>query len=257
MKILNKSIHIDPFFKSISKGSLLMLDYDGTLAPLVKERMQAFPYPGVKEKLLSLMNKKNTRIVIISGRSLDDLETLLNMPPNLELWGSHGFERKLDGKKTSVPLDDKLREGLNEGIKVCKDKVDASQCEIKPYAIAIHWREVNSLEKLPVYNQIYQAWEKICSFRNLEIHPFDGGLELRPKGRNKKNVVQELLAEVPQKTAIAYLGDDNTDEEAFEALGNKGLKVLVREQLRPTLADIQLIPPQELLSFLDQWKGTL
>jgi trehalose-phosphatase len=85
------------------------------------------------------------------------------------------------------------------------------------------------------------------------VHAFDGGLELRPKNRGKSDVVQQLLQESSNDTPVAYLGDDLSDEEAFKTLGDRALKVLVREQWRPTLADVHLIPPDELLKFLDQW----
>jgi len=52
---------------------------------------------------------------------------------------------------------------------------------------------------------------------------------------------------------VAYLGDDLTDEDAYKALGNKGLKVLVGAKSRKSLADIQINPPVELLAFLDKW----
>jgi len=52
---------------------------------------------------------------------------------------------------------------------------------------------------------------------------------------------------------MAYLGDDITDEDAFQALGNRGLKVLVRQEPRQTLADIQIKPPDDLFKFLDKW----
>lgn len=56
--------------------------------------------------------------------------------------------------------------------------------------------------------------------------------------------------------AIAYLGDDLTDEDAFQALDTRGLRVLVRDALRPTAADIWLQPPDELLDFLRSWRQT-
>lgn len=67
--------------------------------------------------------------------------------------------------------------------------------------------------------------------------------------------MRELLSETPNNTPIAYLGDDTTDEKAFKALGENGLKVLVKDKLRPTLADLHLIPPKDLLEFLNQWQG--
>jgi trehalose 6-phosphate phosphatase len=254
MKVLNKDVNLNEFFHKIRRGSLLMLDYDGTMAPFVKERMQAYPYPGVKERLLSLMELKNTRIVIVSGRSLSDLEILLDRPSGLELWGSHGLERKLpNGKNVHVQAESKRLEGLKRGIKICQDHADPEYCEVKPYAVAFHWRGMDRAKASQVKASIERLWEQISLNYDLEIHPFDGGLELRPKGRNKGNVIQELLKEVSEHCDIAYLGDDLTDEEAFAALKEKGLKVLVRSQFRPTLADVYLIPPQELLEFLDRW----
>ncbi|RME26788.1 MAG: trehalose-phosphatase, partial [Candidatus Zixiibacteriota bacterium] len=49
------------------------------------------------------------------------------------------------------------------------------------------------------------------------------------------------------------LGDDRTDEDAFAALSSRGLKVLVRSEPRETAADLRLVPPDELRSFLDRW----
>ena len=54
-------------------------------------------------------------------------------------------------------------------------------------------------------------------------------------------------------SVFEYLGDDLTDEYAFQQLSNRGLKVLVREEPRETLADIRLTPPDELVCFLGKW----
>ena len=72
-------------------------------------------------------------------------------------------------------------------------------------------------------------------------------------GQNKGLAIKELLAEIAPDDLIAYLGDDLTDEEAFTALDGRGLKVLVRHEFRPTHADVQIAPPEELLQFLDRW----
>jgi trehalose 6-phosphate phosphatase len=256
MKLLNHEINIPDFFMRVRRGALLMLDYDGTLAPFVKERMQAFPYPDVKERLLALKNLKTTRTIIVSGRSLLDLETLLEIP-DLELWGSHGLERKLSTEKTIyTEINAKLSNALKSAIEICHENLDSEHIEIKPYAVAVHTRGISQSGLLRI-ELVEKLWKKICLNNALEIHSFDGGLELRPKMWNKGNVIQQLLTEVPINTAIAYLGDDATDEQAFASLGNKGLKVLVRAHFRPTLADLYLIPPQELLKFLDQWIGEI
>lgn len=258
MKLLNPSLNLSSFFDKVHEGpSLLLLDYDGTLAPFVIDRMQAYPYAGVAERLIALAALKHTRTVIVSGRSLVDLETLLNPLKNLEIWGSHGLERKQPGGKIiGSDLNAQLREGLNLGKQYCLTHMSAECCEIKPYAIALHWRGIDPLIHKKSIQSIENLWIKLSHKYNLELHYFDGGIELRPKGTNKGDVIRQLLAEKPGYKAIAYLGDDLTDEEAFAALGDKGLKVLVRAELKPTLADIFLVPPEELLIFLDKWIGT-
>ena len=65
--------------------------------------------------------------------------------------------------------------------------------------------------------------------------------------------MKAVLSETPEGSAVAYLGDDITDEDAFRAVKPRGLGVLVRPELRETAADIWIRPPDELLSFLRHW----
>lgn len=256
MKVLNRHIDLKGFFKKAKEGTLLMLDYDGTLAPFVTDRMEASPYPGVKECLQALMKNRQIRVVIVSGRCLSDLEQLLKGISHVELWGSHGLERKLaSGQLVTSDIDPQVEQGLRLGKQVCLAHTKQENCEAKPYAVAMHWRGTEPSERRYVA-PVKQQWEELCKQYALEIHPFDGGLELRPKGRNKGDVVKQLLSEISHSDAVIYLGDDQTDEEAFAVLGDRGLKVLVRKQQRPTLADVHLVPPEELLSFLRQCGGT-
>jgi trehalose-6-phosphatase len=85
---------------------------------------------------------------------------------------------------------------------------------------------------------------------------FDGGVELRA-GRNKGDAVLQLLTELPGDSPVAYLGDDSTDEDAFQALGARGLGVLVRQQWAPSSAQLWLRPPTELRNFLAAWSLVL
>lgn len=254
MKILKPAVNLEDFFTDLRKSFfLLMLDYDGTLAPFTAERMKAFPYQGIHKRLQELMHYQQLRLVIVSGRSLSDLRKVLKMYPEPELWGSHGLERKLaNGELFNVEMDEKARQGLELARQACLSLADSRQCEIKPYGIAFHWRGLDDSSKKQMELPIRKEWQKTAPEYGLEIHDFDGGIELRLKGINKGHVVDTILKEVPFDTKIAYLGDDATDEEAFTALNHRGLKVLVRDVLRPTLADIQLIPPDELLWFLDR-----
>ena len=85
----------------------------------------------------------------------------------------------------------------------------------------------------------------------MELHEFNGGIEMRPGGMDKGMVVDRLLSE--SGGPAAYLGDDLTDEDAFRAISGRGIGVLVSPELRETAADVWLAPPEELIWFLERW----
>ena len=71
---------------------------------------------------------------------------------------------------------------------------------------------------------------------------------------DKGTAVNQIMSTSLAGSVFEYLGDDLTDEYAFQQLSNRGLKVLVREEPRETLADIRLTPPDELVCFLGKWR---
>jgi trehalose-phosphatase len=79
-------------------------------------------------------------------------------------------------------------------------------------------------------------------------------VELRARGFSKQHAVEAVLAETPGDGAVAYLGDDYTDEDAFRAVKPRGLAVLVRPDFRETEADLWIRPPRELAAFLVNWR---
>ncbi len=240
------------FFAQLKKASssVLMVDFDGTISPFTIERERAFPYPGVVERLRKI--NTSSRVIIISGRSVKHLVPLLDgLEMEMEVWGSHGLEKH--GADCLQEMDEKLAAGIHEGIESTKGCVDLEDLEIKTMGVGVHWRRLGQAEKERVQHILMPSWEAIAEEFPLEIHIFRGGMELRPADSSKGKVVKRVIGEVDPETVIAYLGDDQTDEEAFAALGDRGFKVLIREQERKTLADVHLKPPEELFDFLDKW----
>jgi trehalose-phosphatase len=125
--------------------------------------------------------------------------------------------------------------------------------EIKPVSLAVHLRGLAAGEARRLQALVNDRWGAISKPHGLELHEFDGGLELRVPGVDKGTAVDTLLAESGAGTMVAYLGDDRTDEDAFRVLAKRGLGVLVREEWRPTAAAVWLRPPQELLDFFQRW----
>lgn len=247
-------MNVDIFLKNLKgKKGTLLLDYDGTLAPFNVDPAKAFPYKGVEERL----NKIQTvsRLVIISGRTLDSLRKMLVLSPMPELWGSHGAERWKPGTELYAlqPIAESARQGLELVRQSIEKQLPGFFSEIKPASIAIHWRGRSLKEQKKIEEGLHILWNNQLQHKGLTFHYFDGGIEIKAEGISKKEVVEKLLQESSAQELFAYLGDDQADEEAFEALGNRGLKGLVTTKAKVTKADFCLKPPEELDAFLDCW----
>lgn len=257
MKTPRENVDISGFFQRVRAADtrLLLLDYDGTLAPFHVDPAKARPYPGVCERLDAIMEDRRTRLVLISGRWTRDLLPLLALRRRPEIWGSHGWEQlKPNGDYTVAPIGEAaLAKLLDADALETRLHVLGGRCERKPGGLAIHWRGLAPNQVANIRSEVFENWMDQGLHRDLVWHDFDGGVELRAPGRHKGYVVDTLLAESPDAVA-AYLGDDLTDEDAFRAIEDKGLGVLVRPEFRPTEADLWLRPPAELLDFLDRWR---
>lgn len=255
MQILTNTFDIDAFFHkvSVSAQRILLLDYDGTLAPFHRDPAKAYPYPNVTEILRQIMAAGKTRLIIISGRKVADLLPMLDLDPMPELWGSHGWERlPPGGKLEQAPLDSDLADILAQAAQIVRSI--GLPDEAKAASVAVHWRGLPADQAAYIKQEITHRWQPLTSPGKTEIHMFDGGLELRTIGRDKGFAVRTILAEARDQHAIAaYFGDDLTDEDAFLAMKDSGASFLVRTELRATAADVWLIPPAELLSTLDRW----
>ena len=251
------SPELEHFFGAVKRAEkrALLLDYDGTLAPFRVERDEAVPYPGVREVLQSLVDAGHTRLVVISGRRAHDLPPLLGLERLPEIWGTHGWERLLpDGTYELAPLEERASTGLADARAWVEASGWMQHCEEKPASLAVHWRSLPADAAGSMRDTLLAHWPALAQPAGLAVHEFDGGVELRVPGRDKGFAVRTLLAEIGADAVVAYLGDDVTDEDAFEAIKGKGMGILVRAEHRPTAADLWLRPPEELLAFLARWQ---
>lgn len=235
--------------------SALALDYDGTLAPFRIDRDSALPWPGVREAVQKILESHQTRVVLISGRRAEEVRDLLGVNPPPEIWGVHGRQRLFpDGRVKMAPLRGSDEDGLAEATAWLQAHDYLRFAECKPGSIAVHWRGLPA-ERVGVFGpDVHAAFAPIAERSGMSLLEFDGGLELRPLEPNKGSAVLTLLGELPPGTPFAFLGDDTTDEDAFLALRDtSALTVLVRSDWRPTNAHLWIRPPDQLLSFLEEW----
>lgn len=237
-----------------ARQAALLLDYDGTLAPFREQRERALPYPGVPGLLKEIMDAGTTRVVMITGRPAGEVVRLLGVLPYPEVWGAHGLQRlKPDGSCELVTVDHDARQTLAEATAWLDRFGIRHLAELKPGSIALHWRGLPENVAADLRSKVLLRWMPLSFRPNMALLEFDGGLELRLAGKSKADAVLTVLSELEEDAAVAYLGDDQSDEEAFAALQPRGLAVLARPEWRPTHATLWIKPPRELLDFLSQW----
>jgi trehalose 6-phosphate phosphatase len=258
MRALNPRVNLTRFFEQAESAParVLMLDYDGTLAPFQVRPELAMPYFGVEALLDDIMAAQRSRVVIVTGRPVGDLVPLLNLRRRPELWGAHGWERLLpDGRADHTRPGPDARSQLREGTRRARGLTRAgARVEAKPASVALHWRGASPPAAAAIREAVPRLWGSLTTEGSVELLPFECGVELKARGRNKGYAVSAVLSETPGEAAVAYLGDDVPDEEAFSAVKPRGLAVLVRPELRETTADAWIRPPGGLLAFLRRWR---
>jgi trehalose-phosphatase len=235
--------------------SLLICDYDGTLAPFKADKMTAVPFPGAIERLEKLAALSNVELALVSGRPIVELITLFPLAAQLDIYGSHGREhRSPRGDYHLTPIDDVVRNSLAAAAEDLTRAGYGHTLERKAASLAVHWRNLSRFEQANLTTVAHEIFHRNTASGALALLPFESGVELRANDHTKAHAVEDLLAKYPAGYGVAaYLGDDTTDEDAFGAMRSRGLSLLVREQARPSLADFWLRPPAQLLCFLDDW----
>lgn len=238
----------------VSRGpSVLMLDYDGTLAPFHPDRLRALPWPGVVERLERLQRLEPVRLALITGRAARELRAMLPMAAPIEIWGSHGREHlAADGTYSLSKLAPAEEAVLDRLERRLSDAGFRDQVERKPASLAAHWRSLPASDAQRIEQITRQSFAEGGERNGLRLLDFDGGLEVRSESLHKGDAVLHMLTLHPT-AAAGYLGDDTTDEDAFAAMRGRGVTALVREQPRPSQAACWLQPPGDLLTFLDAW----
>jgi trehalose-phosphatase len=249
---------IRTFFAGFSSKAipLLLLDYDGTLAPFRVDRFLARPWAGVRELLTRIQQQGKTRMAIISGRSAHEIGPLLGMDPPLEVWGLHGAERLFPNGRSELQAEPAAaRKKLEKLRTLLKRDSFGGLFEDKANAAVLHWRGVSARKARLIEQKTRALFEPLAGTDGLELLEFEAGVELRI-GRDKGGAVEVILSEADADAPVAYLGDDGTDEAAFRAVNQArtlSLSILVRNQCHKTAAKLWLRPPTDLRSFLENW----
>jgi trehalose-phosphatase len=258
-KIMMEPKYENWFLRDFAKAShrILLLDYDGTLAPRSPHPKSAFPYTGIRERLRRISGEPLTRLITVSGRPAYEVKALLGIDPGPEIWGSDGIERvypngRYECDELDVPLSSlKALESCEAALRSKGlEKIMATSLR----GILVRCNGLTEAEAFDSRTKAYEVFEPVAAaHEKLRLVETEEGVELRLRCANKGNAVKRLLAGLPQDVSIACLGDDLSDEDAFRVLNGRGLTILVSPVARFTAAQINLRPPDEVITFLDDW----
>jgi trehalose 6-phosphate phosphatase len=234
--------HIDQIAQT--RVLLVASDYDGTLAPIVSEPSLASPHPEAIAALKTLAEAVDTHVAIISGRSLADLAAhVAGTKP--ALWvGSHGAEFST-GFTTPLPAALlQLHEQLVLIARSLAAQTPGTLVEVKPAGAAFHYRNAPPAVAAVAVEALLQALK-----RYPEVHIQHGKMVIEyslvqaHKGTALSTLRQHLGA-----TAVCFIGDDVTDENAFAALSENDLGIKVGEG--PSLAQYRIPDTLAAAAFL-------
>lgn len=238
---------------ALAPRRLLMLDHDGTLAPFEIARDRAVPPERSMANLERLARATGTRLAIVSGRPVKELEPHLGRL-ELTLVGEHGWEERPPGERVvRHHMPDEARRALEQADRAITDRALRDRLEVKRTSIALHTRGLEYEEAEHAGRAVRAAWRPFESRGMLRTLPFAGGFELRAAGRDKGVAVKALLEQEPPGTLAVYVGDDLTDEDAFEAVRDRGFGLRVGDPGSLTHATAWLGDIDEVGDFLAEW----
>jgi len=250
-----KISHVPDFWCRVTaaQSKFLGLDYDGTLAPFKVNPREAYPLAGVRELLYELSEVKDSTLAIISGRPLCELIDLIG---DLKIYfaGSHGYELRCpDGELHRRILRPHQAQGLLKARQSGAALGFTEKMEIKIASIAFHTRGEPAPKAALMERKISEAWSGTAHRHDLELRKFNGGVELRAAGWNKGDIVSEILSLQVSGTFPVYIGDDETDEDVFVILRNRGLGIKVGTSAATSAAQGGLPNCDAVKKFLETW----
>lgn len=206
---------------------LLCLDFDGTLAPHVDDPDAAELTDENRQVLETLEQQSALDIAIVSGRALDDLKDRVGMD-SLTYAGNHGLESDIwaDGESTVHPRVEQYRASIEE---VCTELSHIERSTItlenKGATATVHYRNAD-IAPDEIEEQVASVVEENGG-NDLQLVSGTEIVEIRPAiDWDKGTAVRQFEDRCQNDCLTIYIGDDTTDEDAFQAITD-GISIYV------------------------------
>lgn len=242
-----------------AKQIAVFLDYDGTLTSIVAHPEEAVLSEDMRSTILELAD--HCTVAVISGRGLGDVRQRVGIE-DIFYAGSHGFEiagpegihKEEEQARDFLPVLDDAQEMLEEGL----DGIAGAQVERKKFTIAVHYRNVGDEDLGLVKDAVDQVLERYPGLRKSygkKVYELQPAIDWH-KGRALLWLLDALDLDQPGVLPF-YIGDDITDEDAFNALKERGIGIVVGAECRETAARYRLEDTDDVRNFLQELASVL
>ena len=241
--------------KARGAGQLaLLVDFDGTLAPIQRRPHQVRLPASVRSELVNIA-RSGAVVGVVSGRELDDIRRMVGVEG---IWyaGAHGLFLQDPGNRSIVLVNLSQRRRMAQVRRALESdlrSVPGIWIEDKRATVAVHYRGAASRSVAYVRARIRRVLDE---FPGVHLLAGKKVWEVLPgRGKDKAAAVRlilrrEKLRRPRVRRLVFYLGDDTTDESVFEKL--RGISILIGRRRR-TAARYFLRSPKEVARFLNRW----
>ncbi|MFC6715293.1 trehalose-phosphatase [Branchiibius cervicis] len=232
-------------------------DFDGVLAPIVADPMAARALPSSLAALRALADLDQVTVALVSGRDLSTLRHLTGLAEDepIVLIGSHGAQSS-DPQLIAAEFDAAARQRLDAAEAVIAGVAAAhpgSRVEGKPTGVVLHTRGMPAEQEVAA---LRDAREKAAALEDVVVIAGKSILEVQVVDVSKGAALQALSTS-RDAAATLYLGDDLTDETAFEALSGDPANVTIKVGDGDTAAAFRVADPQGVAETLTTLTGVL
>lgn len=228
---------------------LCCLDFDGTLAPIVDDPDAAEIDPACRDALTALRDRPRIALAVVSGRALADVRERVDVD-GIEYVGNHGLEWYRDGERIVDPDAAERRSLVARAVETLRDRLEpvpGCLIEDKGVTATVHYRQVHRDRVAGVRETV----EQVCDATGDGIECTGGKriVEIRPAVEGSKRTAVERLLAAHDRAFPIYVGDDVTDEAAFEAVTADGVAIHVGTDAPPT-ATYRIDSVEQVANFL-------
>ncbi len=233
-----------------SSRRLLLLDYDGTLAPFVSQPALARPSAELLELLRRLAADPRNEIALVSGRSRATIEEWFG-GLSIGLVAEHGAWMRDVGKPWELikPVSASWKAKLLPMLKAYADRVPGTSVEEKEFSIVWHYR--NAAPERGAHAASELSDDLLAFTANIDVHVVQANksVEVRSAGIHKGVAAAHWLGQGGFDFVLAA-GDDRSDEDIFGILPERAYSIRVGQ--RPSRARFSLPAPADVLELISR-----